>query len=242
MKIYIDIGHGGTDPGAVNRNLIEHEMNMVTARACAERLQAHGHLVKVESGDLSISQSAKAANAFGADLLLSFHYNAGGGNRGEVIHSIRGGSERLAQAAAAGLKAAGQTSIRIYTKRNGEGTADYYGILRLSTMPAIIIEPCFIDNAADRTLADTPEKQKRIGCLIADAVAVEYGGGKKEESKVAAKDNVPSPWAKEAITWMVKNGVLAGDGNGDYKLHSNITKEACLVLIYAALKAAGVIR
>ena len=64
MKIYIDIGHGGSDPGAVSGNFVEHQMAIVTGMAMADRLLAYGHQVKVEPGDLSITDSAKAANAF----------------------------------------------------------------------------------------------------------------------------------------------------------------------------------
>ena len=43
MKIYIDIGHGGSDPGAVSGNFIEHQMAIVTGMAMADRLMAYGH-------------------------------------------------------------------------------------------------------------------------------------------------------------------------------------------------------
>lgn len=70
MKIYVDIGHGEVgDPGAVQGQFKEHDMNAVTGNALAEKLIAHGYAVKVERGNLSINDSAKAANAFGADFL-----------------------------------------------------------------------------------------------------------------------------------------------------------------------------
>ena len=33
------------------------------------------------------------------------------------------------------------------------------------------------------------------------------------------KDNTPDVWAKEAVDWAVKNKILSGDENGNYKLH-----------------------
>ena len=47
MKIFLDIGHGGKDVGAVNGNLIEKEMNLTTALATAELLKKHGCDVKL---------------------------------------------------------------------------------------------------------------------------------------------------------------------------------------------------
>ncbi len=64
----------------------------------------------------------------------------------------------LANAVAQGLKKAGQTKVNIVKcKANSRGT-EYFGILRTTKMPAVIVETCFIDNAADRVIADTVEE------------------------------------------------------------------------------------
>jgi len=177
MKIYIDIGHGEKgDPGAVKGTLVEHQMNIVTGYALAERLKQHGHIVKIEPGDLTIDASAREANAFGATFMISQHYNAGGGDRGEVIYSWKHGADKLANACAAGLKAAGQTVVNaVKSKPNKAGKAEYFGILRGAMMPGVIIEPVFLDNVIDRQIADTEVEQKRIGVCIADAIAAVYG-------------------------------------------------------------------
>lgn len=48
-------------------------------------------------------------------------------------------------------------------------------------------------------------------------------------------DNTPDAYAKEAIEWAIKNDVLKGS-NGNYKLHSPITRQEALVFLYRALK------
>ena len=58
----------------------------------------------------------------------------------------------------------------------------------------------------------------------------------KEEKKTMKLDNTPASWAKEAIDWALKEGILKGDENGDYKLHDNITTERFLVFLYRAMK------
>lgn len=51
-----------------------------------------------------------------------------------------------------------------------------------------------------------------------------------KEEKVL--DNKPDKYAEEAIAWAIKNGILVGDQDGDYKLHTNITRQDTLVFLY----------
>lgn len=171
-RIYIDIGHGGVDPGAVaNTNgyhYVEHKFNVRIGNRFAEKLKAMGHTVMVEPGNLSISASAAKANQFKADYIFSFHMNAAGGDRGEIYYAKEKGSKELAEAVAAALKAFGQQEVRVKYWPNSSGTAEYLGILRNSKMPGVLIEPCFIDNRNDVKLLDTDTKQ----FAWADALAI----------------------------------------------------------------------
>ncbi len=153
MKICIDPGHGGADSGASNARLVEKDMTLVTARALALFLRAHGHqTLLTHTGTLAstvkldVSARALLANNWGAGLLISCHYNAGGGDRAEVIRSAykdTAQADKLAASILDKLKALGQSSGKIVTRKNSAGNADYFGIIRLSNCPALIIEPCF---------------------------------------------------------------------------------------------------
>jgi N-acetylmuramoyl-L-alanine amidase CwlA len=48
-------------------------------------------------------------------------------------------------------------------------------------------------------------------------------------------DNTPADWAKEAVNWAVKEGILKGDANGNYGLHDTITVERFLVFLHRAI-------
>ena len=63
-----------------------------------------------------------------------------------------------------------------------------------------------------------------------------YGVPKYDTKETAKVDNTPDKYAKEAVEWAVKEGILKGDANGDYKLHEKISKQDVLVFIYRALK------
>ena len=58
----------------------------------------------------------------------------------------------------------------------------------------------------------------------------------KENPPKPQTDNIPDMYAKDAVDWAIANDVLMGDLNGDYKLHSPVTVQNCLVFIKRALE------
>ena len=187
-KVYEDAGHGGTDPGAV-KYVREKDVNLVMALSCRDELERHGVKVKMSrttDKNTTISTMANEANSWGADLVVSFHNNAGGGDGFEVYHSYIGGKGKiLAQNIEAEVKKIGQNSRGLKTKKNASGT-DYYGMIRLTKAPAVICEGAFVDNATDVKIIDTVEEQKAFGVAYAKGILKTLGIAYKEPIKPAA--------------------------------------------------------
>src|SRR5690606_20927879 len=81
-KVFLDPGHGGSDPGAVANGLKEKNLTLAVAKECEKILKAAGVQVKMSrTRDTypSLSARCQAANSWGADLFVSVHINAGGG-------------------------------------------------------------------------------------------------------------------------------------------------------------------
>lgn len=170
-KVYIGVGHGGSDSGAV-KYLIEKDVNLKMALACRDYLKAAGVDVKISrttDKDSSIAEKVTAANSWGADLAIDIHNNAGGGDGAEVYHSIVGGTgKRLADNILNEFEKIGQNVRGAKTKH--ENGTDYFGFIRLTDMPAVITEAVFVDNAADAAQADTKAECKAFGIAIAKGV------------------------------------------------------------------------
>ena len=172
-KVFIGVGHGGSDSGASSGGLIEKNLALVTALACKEFLVSHGVEVKMSrerDEDDTISQEVQECNQYRPNLALEIHYNAGGGD-GLEIYRYRGGGESLkaAQKAETRLLQAGQNSRGIRVKLGNYGL-DYYMWIRETKAPAILIEVGFVDNPTDRQLFDTEEEQRKLGQAIAYGV------------------------------------------------------------------------
>lgn len=177
-KVYLDPGHGGNDSGAV-KYINERDTNLVMALACRDYLTVHGVDVKMSrtsnSKGTSISSMARDANRWGADLVVSIHNNAGGGDGFEVYHSVGGGKGKiLAANIETEVKAIGQNSRGLKTKTNGKG-ADYFGMIRLTDAPAVICEGVFVDNKTDVKIADTVAEQQAFGQAYARGILKTLG-------------------------------------------------------------------
>lgn len=234
-KVFLGVGHGGTDAGAVGNGLKEKDLNLQIALACRDELVRHGVTVlmsRTKDEADSVNEEIKECNAFSPDLAADIHINAGGGDGAEVYHTLSGGEGKtLAENINNELIASGQNSRGVKTRKNASG-ADYYAFIRGTKAPAVIVECAFIDNAADIAIIDTAAEQKAFGVAIAKGIIKTLNIAYKAE----AKDNVPDPYAAEAVKWAVDNGILYGDNNGNYKLHSSIIRQDVIVFLYRVLR------
>lgn len=49
------------------------------------------------------------------------------------------------------------------------------------------------------------------------------------------QDNTPAEWAREAVEWARRNGIIYGDEAGNLRLHEPCTREMMLVFLHRAL-------
>ena len=168
-KVFIGVGHGGRDSGAVGY-IVEKDGALVIATACKDYLIANGVEVRMSryiDEDESLTEKINECNAYKPDLCADIHLNAGGGDGAEVFHSIVGGKGKiLAENILKELEAIGQNSRGTKTKVNSSGK-DYFGFIRSTNAPAVITEAYFVDNVNDVQIGDTVEEQKIVGQAIA---------------------------------------------------------------------------
>lgn len=171
-KVFLSAGHGGSDPGAVSNGLIEKDINLNALLACKDELERHGVVVvcsRTNDENDPVGQEVKEANASGADIAVSFHANAGGGDGFEVFyHSKSSKGKKLAQLCEKYVKTIGQNS-------RGVKTGDHLYFVKKTSMTAVLVESFFVDNATDRQIGDTVAEQKTFGVMYAKAI-LEYLG------------------------------------------------------------------
>ncbi|ERN53744.1 N-acetylmuramoyl-L-alanine amidase family protein [Alkalihalophilus marmarensis] len=148
IKIMIDPGHGGRDPGAVANGLVEKDLTLTIAREIREvLLRNYDVLIRMTRDSdmfVSLEDRARLANSWGADYFISVHINAGGGT----------GFESFIHPHAAKHTGQFQACIhqgilgKIKARDRGRKTANY-AVLRLTKMAAVLTESYFIDHVED---------------------------------------------------------------------------------------------
>lgn len=163
-KIYTNPGHSDKDPGAVGY-ATERTLNVkVTNYMNAHLLENYECEIRSNPGTMSsLSAIAADANAWGANLFVSNHFNAGGGDGWEgLVYSSK--NEPLGRVFEKYVKAAGQNS-------RGVKYRPELAVLRLTNMPAILNEGAFVDNRTDIQDWNDDAELKKLGIAYAEAAA-----------------------------------------------------------------------
>lgn len=177
-KVFLGVGHGGSEPGAVANGFVEKDLNLTIALACRDELERHGVNVlmsRTKDENDTLTEEIRECNAYNPDLAVDIHNNAGEGDGCEAFYYHKGGTGKtLAQNILANLILIGQNSRGIKTRLNSSGT-DYYGFIRETKAPAVIVECAFLDNKTDLQIIDTEAEQKAMGVAIAKGILLTLG-------------------------------------------------------------------
>lgn len=237
-KVYVGIGHGGKDNGAMANGFKEDELNLTIGKACYETLKKHGveaMISRTSDVDEKLNTKIAECNKYNPDLCLDIHNNAGGGDGGETFYHHGGGKSKvMAQNILDEIVALGQNSRGIKTRLRSDGK-DYYGFIRDTKAPAVIVECAFVDNKTDMQIIDTVAEQKAMGVAIAKGVLKTLGiTYKKEEKKVATtvKKDYEGHWAEKALDYCVEKKYMVGDGKGKLRPDDYPTRGEIAQILY----------
>lgn len=187
-KVFLSAGHGGSDPGAVANGLKEKDINLQTLLACNDVLVRHGVttvLSRNKDENDPVQEEVREANASGADLAVSFHNNAGGGDGFEAYYYSKSSKgKKLAELCEKYVKQLGQNS-------RGVKARDGLMFIGKTTMTAVLTEGFFLDNAKDMQIGDMVAEQKAFGVAYAKAILEYYGIPYKDEKPVFSDGEEP---------------------------------------------------
>lgn len=167
MRICIDPGHGGCQPGAVYQGIREADLTMPMCLELSHRLERMGHdttLTRLADVDVSLRERCRISDAFGAELFISLHLNAASSAqaRGSEVW-VWTGSRSWTPAAliqSALVDACGMADRKVRETQK-------YFVLRHTKALAMVIEPGFMSNTEELLMLRDAEYQGKIVDAIA---------------------------------------------------------------------------
>ncbi|MBD2630017.1 N-acetylmuramoyl-L-alanine amidase [Aphanizomenon flos-aquae NRERC-008] len=171
MKVCIDPGHGGTDPGAIGKDpfvLNEKDVNLSISLLLKKELEAKGHTVLLtRDTDISVSLGTRAsfANQKNVDIFISIHCNSSTSNSAEGIETWIFTDSNAGKKLAEPVQ---QSLISTFSTHKNRGIKEAnFQVLRETEMPAILVECEFISNPTQLQFLSDNNNQKKIAQAIA---------------------------------------------------------------------------
>ncbi|KYD14240.1 N-acetylmuramoyl-L-alanine amidase [Caldibacillus debilis] len=187
VKVFLDPGHGGNDPGSSGNGLKEKEVTFKIAQKIEQILKNEYEGVSIKwsrrkDETVSLKERTDLANQWGADLYLAVHVNAGGGTGFESYVYLQ---------VPVRTKSVQEDIHREVLKRSGfrdrgMKQADFH-VLRESKMDAVLTENGFIDNPDDAAKLKDPAFLEKIVRGHAEGIAKHYRLARKAEGKEDGK-------------------------------------------------------
>ncbi len=152
LKVFIDPGHGGSDPGAVGNGLQEKNIVLSISKKLGTILNSYGISVKYSRTNdtfVDLAPRAQMANNLGANLFVSIHTNAATASaRGTECYTHPNDNSKTKNLSANISKS---ISSRLGIANRGH-KEENFAVLRLTSMPAVLVETAFISNSSDANL------------------------------------------------------------------------------------------
>ncbi|WP_045169814.1 N-acetylmuramoyl-L-alanine amidase [Caldicellulosiruptor morganii] len=183
LKIFIDPGHGGSDPGAIYTKIVngkkitynEKDFNLDISLRLRDKLKSLGYDVYMSRETdkfVDLYDRTKMANSLNADLFISIHNNAINNpqTRGTMVlykeKNLNGfiSDKQFAQVVLDYIVK------NVGTQNKGIVERPNLVVLKTSNMPAVLVEVAFGTNQDDLNLLLSDSFKDAVAKAIADAV------------------------------------------------------------------------
>ena len=164
LRVYVDAGHGGSDPGAQGSGYSEDKLTAELASKVGSELDALGISNYVNLSGNHYKLRHPEAKAMDCGAFVSIHFNSGGGTGTEsYVHSLN---------SAAGSKTLQASTHKALVGALGltdRGTKSERFAVVSGPLPSVLLEICFIDRASD--MSTYQSRKDGVAAAIARGIA-----------------------------------------------------------------------
>lgn len=151
MKIFLNPGHGGTDPGACSKSGTKE--SYIAALVCgilADKLKVNGYLFEVYQQKKDYFEISKAENKSHSNLFISVHCNSSASPKANGIETLYYPASSKSKTIAKIMQQ--QLVKEVKLSDRGIKPREDLHVLRRTLAPAVLIECAFISNPAEESL------------------------------------------------------------------------------------------
>ena len=161
MKFGIDMGHNCPPDTGASGIKQEDDLTKAVGTKLMAKLSAAGHSVinctptSARTVNESLKKRVDKANSNAVDIFVSIHFNAFNGKaNGSEVFGISKASQAIAKSVLAEI-------VKLGFKNRGVKNTGFY-VIKNTSMPAILVECCFIDSASDMKIFDADKMAEAI--------------------------------------------------------------------------------
>ncbi|NQG18798.1 YSIRK-type signal peptide-containing protein, partial [Streptococcus suis] len=205
--VYLDAGHGGSDPGAVYFGKNEKDLNLQIQNRVKSKLEAQGfrvELTRTADSSVGLLPRSEKANRTSSDIFVSIHFNASTSPSANGIETYyyqyfpeypaRINSQYHNDAQRINLSASLANSIQsnLITNtgaRNGGVMRRTFQVLRETTAPAVLLELGYMSNSAESAKISSAAYQEKLVDGIVKGISDYY----KKHAGLPATTPAPKP-------------------------------------------------
>jgi len=213
LKVYIDPGHGGSDPGASANGVTEQPWNLEVAKKVQAKLKSLGHTVKMSRTSntyVGLTARANDANNWGADIFLSIHFNSAtpaAHGYEDFIYNGSGTSSNSFKLQDS-IHNAVKSILDNYDLGNRGQKRANFAVIRETNMPAVLVEAAFCTNWNDAQVLKNPQFKEDFATQLANGIN-KYAGNTGSATKTKVSKETVQPTASN--TYTVKSGDTLGE-------------------------------
>ena len=246
VKVVVDAGHGGSDPGAVYQGRQEKDDTLALALKLGKILEDNGiEVIYTRTTDVYQTpfEKAQIANRADADYFISIHRNSSENPNQysgveTLVYDKSGEKLDMAENILGSLGELGFAEIGVKARPG-------LVVLRRTKMPAVLVEAGFLNSDKDNELFDSREQE--IAQAIADGILgtineTQEAGGQSAEYRVQTGAFRQKRYAEEMLHELLDQGFPSYivNQNGVYRVQTGVYQQLQnAVMMEKRLRRAG---
>lgn len=248
MKVCIDPGHGGSQPGAVGYSgTLEKDITLSVSLKLRDILKTKGLTVimtretdkdvRTKPSQNELQARCDVANKVNADYFVSIHCNAAEDKKAHGTETWYSDKDAKSKVLANSIQS--ELVKQIGRANRGVKVGNYY-VTNSTKMPAVLVELAFISNPEEEKLLIDPAFQWKCALGIANGILKAAGNELLEEVSKLFKDVPVTHWAYKDIERLKNLGIINGDENGNFNPDKPATRAeiaAMLSRLYDVIKS-----